>query len=160
MLGSKCTPLVQFSWLTASPPALSSAITSSRKPSLIPKLGRVALGSPTAVLPTLGHPCLGTCLSLALVCEPRKGRALVVLATLCPLGAEEVLGGMSGGWIMRDWGHDLHAVRVVSEPVGMNRSLSAQNRSSVSFYLRAESFLLPGPCLLLCDNIGAGRGLV
>lgn len=81
MQGSKDTPWLPFSWLTAPPPALSSAVTSSRKLSLIPKLGQVTLSSSAAALPMLGPPCLGTGLSLVLVCEPRKGRAPVVLAT-------------------------------------------------------------------------------
>lgn len=83
--------LAQFSWLTAFPPAHSSAVSSSRKSSLIPKLGQVPLGSPT---PLWVINCLGTGLSPgpSLVCEPRKGRALVVLVTLCPLSTEEVLG--------------------------------------------------------------------
>ena len=38
--------------------------------------------------------CLGAGLSLALVCEPRKGRAPVVLATPCPLGAGRMSGGL------------------------------------------------------------------
>lgn len=87
MQGLKDTPWLPFSWLTAPLPALSSAVTSSRKLSLRPKLGQVTLSSSTAALPILGPPCLGTGLSLALVCEPRKGRAPVVLATLRPLGA-------------------------------------------------------------------------
>lgn len=148
MLGSKCTPLVQFSWLTASPPALGSVITSSRKPSLIPKLGQVTLGSPAAVLPSLGHPCLGTGLSLTLACEPRKGRALVVWATLCPLGAEEVPGGVSGGWIVRDRGHDLPAVRVVSEPAGVSRS---QRRIEALFPFTLEPNLFSLQDLVCCS---------
>lgn len=93
MQGRKDTPWLPFSWLTALPPALSSAVTSSRKLSLRPKLGQVTLSSSTAALPILGPPCLGTGLSLALVCEPRNGRAPVVLATPRPLGA----GTMSRG---------------------------------------------------------------
>lgn len=86
MQGSKDTPWLPFSWLTAPPPALSSAVTSSRKLSLIPKLGQVTLSSSAAALPMLGPPCL----SLVLVCEPRKGRAPVVLATPRP-------------WVLGDW---------------------------------------------------------
>ena len=93
MQGRKDTPWLPFSWLTAPPPALSSAVTSSWKLSLRPKLGQVTLSSSTAALPILGPPCLGTGLSLALVCEPRNGRAPVVLATPRPLGA----GTMSRG---------------------------------------------------------------
>lgn len=94
MQGRKDTSWLPFFWLTAPPPALSSAVTSSRKLSLRPKLGQVTLSSSTAALPMLGPPCLGAGLSLALVCEPRKGRAPVVLATPCPLGAGRMSGGL------------------------------------------------------------------
>lgn len=67
--------------------------SSSRKPSLIPRLGQVPPGHPN---PTHywggGHPSLGTGLSPSLDCEARKGRALVVLGVPRPLGAKEVPG--------------------------------------------------------------------